>query len=113
LLGFYGLVATSNEELFWLLFAAQGVIFMTPYMGAIVAFMHARINDPDRERPFRIPGGKPVAWLVTILCFSCICMSVLLFMYVPGEGFDWPVVIGGITALALGEITLRYCEKRS
>ena len=114
LLGFYGLVATSNEELFWLLFAAQGVIFMTPYMGAIFAFMHARINDPDRERPFRIPGGKPVAWLVTVLCFSCICMSVLLFMYVPGEGFDWPVVIGGVTALALGEITLRYSEiKRS
>ena len=40
-------------------------------------------------------------------------MSVLLFMYLPGESFDWPVVIGGVTALALGEITLRYCEKRS
>ena len=34
LLGFYGLVATSNEELFWLLFAARSLIFMTPYLGA-------------------------------------------------------------------------------
>ena len=111
LLGFYGLVAESNEDLFWLLFAAQGVIFMTPYLGAVLAFMRARLKDGDRPRPFRVPGGQAVAWLVTVLCFSFICMSVLLFMYVPGEGFDWPVVIGSAIAFGLGEVALRSSEK--
>ncbi len=112
LLGFYGLVAESNEDLFWLLFAAQGVIFMTPYLGAILSFMFLRINDPERERPFRVPGGNAVAWLVTLLCFSFICMSIMLFMYIPGEGFDWPVVIGAAIAFLLGEMALRYSEYR-
>ncbi len=113
MLGIYGLVAESNEELFWMLFAAQGAIFLTPYIGAIVAFMHSRLNDRGAVRPFVIPGGLPFAWLLTVLCFSLLCLSVLLFMYVPGEGFDWPVVIGSVTALLIGELALRLSESRN
>ncbi len=111
-LGFYSAIADSNEELFWLLFAAQGVIFLTPYLGAVIAFLHARINDPDTPRPFRVPGGMPIAWLLTGLCFIMLLVSVVLFMYIPGEGFDWPVVIGSGVAFLLGEAALRYSEKK-
>jgi hypothetical protein len=31
-------------------------------------------------------------------------------MYVPGNGFDWPVVIGSLTCIALGEVAIRYAE---
>jgi amino acid transporter len=113
MLGIYGLVAESNEDLFWMLFAAQGAIFLTPYIGAVIAFIHSRLHDADAVRPYRIPGGMPVAWLVTVLCFSFLCLSVLLFVYVPGEGFDWPVVIGSGTALLIGEIALRYSERHT
>ena len=109
----YGLLAGSNEELFWELFAASAVIFLMPYVGAVAAFLRAREIDPDRERPFRVPGGMQFATLITVVCIGILVMSILLFMYVPGVGVDWPVLFGAVAAIALGEIAIRYAEHES
>jgi len=106
----YGAIAGSNEDLFWSLFAASAVLFMLPYIGAVAAFLRARKIDPDRERPFRVPGGHVLATIITVVCISILGVSVLLFMYVPGAGFDWPVVIGATVSILLGEIAIRYAE---
>jgi len=34
-------------------------------------------------------------------------------MYVPGSGFDWPVVIGATVPIGFGEIAIRYAEHES
>jgi amino acid transporter len=107
------LLAGSNEELFWELFAASAVIFLMPYVGAVAAFLRAREIDPDRERPFRVPGGMQFATLITVVCIGILVMSILLFMYVPGVGVDWPVLFGAVAAIALGEIAIRYAEHES
>ena len=106
----YGLMVASNEELFWKLFAASAVLFLCPYVGAVGAFLYARIYDAERPRPFRVPGGMFVARLITFVCIALLVSSIVLFMYVPGSGFDWPVVVGSGASIILGEIAIRYAE---
>jgi len=106
----YGAVAGSNEGLFWNLFAASAVLFLLPYVGAIAAFYRARKIDGDRERPFRVPGGQPMATAITIVCIGILFLSIILFMYVPGEGIDWIVVAGSAGSILLGEVAIRYAE---
>lgn len=106
----YGLMASSNEELFWQLFAASAVLFILPYIGAVAAFWHARRHDAGRPRPFRVPGGPLVASLITIVCIFLLLVTAVLFMYVPSEGFDWPVVIGSVGSILLGEVMILWSE---
>ena len=74
----YGLIATSNEDLFWDLFASSAVLFLLPYIGAIGAFLYMRVHDADRPRPFRVPGGMFFASLVTLVCIGLLLMTVLV-----------------------------------
>lgn len=109
----YGFLAGSNEDLFWSLFAFSGVIFFLPYIGMVLAFMRLRRRDPDHPRPFRVPGGTGFATLCGAICFSTLSLSAFLFMYTPGEGPQWPVIIGVVAMLGLGELIVRSSEKRT
>jgi amino acid transporter len=111
----YGLLASSNEDLFWNLFAASAVLFILPYIGVIAAFRYARSHDAERPRPFRVPGGNGLASVITVVCIGLLLMTALLFMYVPGTGFDWPVVTGAVVSILFGEamILLAEHQKRS
>jgi len=106
----YGLLAKSNEELFWRLFAASAVLFLLPYIGAVAAFMYARLHDADRARPYRVPGGNALAIPMTTICISLLLISIALLMYVPGQGFDWPVVGGAGVSILAGEIAIYWAE---
>jgi amino acid transporter len=106
----YGALAGSHEELFWKLFAASAVIYMLPYIAACLAFYRARFMYPDIERPYKAPGGNTMALLMTVVCSAILGLSIILFMYVPGEGLDWPVVVGSIVSILLGEVAIRYAE---
>lgn len=106
----YGFLAGSNEDLFWSLFAFSAVIFLLPYQGMFMAFIRTRVNDPDHPRPYRVPGGLGVARLFAWVCFAVLALSIVLFVYTPGEGVQWPVLIGVIVTLAIGEIVIRFAE---
>ncbi|MEH6584829.1 MAG: APC family permease [Halioglobus sp.] len=106
----YGFLAGSNEDLFWSLFAFSAVIFLLPYQGMFMAFLRARKNDPDHPRPYRVPGGTAIAKLFAWTCFAVLALAIVLFIYTPGEGIQWPVFIGVITTLAIGEIVIRFSE---
>ncbi len=107
----YGLQAESNAELFWMLLATSAVIYLMPYIGLCAAFFRARQVDADRPRPFRVAGGQGVAFILAHLCIVILAIMIFLFMYVPGEGFDWPVVAGSIASILLGEAAIRYAER--
>lgn len=107
----YGLLAGSNEELFWSLFAFSAVIFLIPYIVLVFAFVRMRYIDGDRHRPFRVPGGNTVATLLAVACALLLGLALLLFLYTPGSGVQWPVCIGAATVLAIGEIIIRATEK--
>ena len=107
----YGLVAGSNADLFWALFAFSAVIFLIPYIMLVFAFARMRTIDADRHRPYRVPGGDGVARLLSWLCGSLLILALVLFIYTPGSGIEWPVLTGAIVVLAIGEITIRITEK--
>ena len=106
----YGAIAGSNEDLFWSLFAASAVLFILPYIAVVGAFYRARQIDSERNRPFRVPGSNGVALGMSGLCIFLLLLTALLFMYIPGSGFDWPVVIGSVSCILMGEVAMRFAE---
>ncbi|MDH3621388.1 MAG: APC family permease [Gammaproteobacteria bacterium] len=107
----YGALAGSNEELFWNLFACSAVMFLLPYAGMVLSFARMRMVDPDRERPYRMPVGNRTGVTLAAYCAICIGISAVFLMYTPGEGFNWPVTIGVLVVMALGEVTIRLSEQ--
>lgn len=107
----YGALAATSEDLFWSLFAFSAVIFLLPYLGLMLAFVHARIHDPDRPRPFSVPGGTVAARGCAYLCFLLLASSIVLFVYVPGEGIQHPVLWGALGTLTIGELAIRWSER--
>lgn len=103
----YGRIATSNSDLFWSLFSFSAAIFMLPYIGLVVAFARLRIKDADAARPFKVPGGRPVAFLLTAMCVVTLVLSIALFLYVPGEGLQKATLVGVVVVLIIGEVLIR------
>jgi amino acid transporter len=108
----YGFLAKSNEDLFWSLFAFSAVIFLLPYLGMLSAFIKSRTFDAHRMRPYAVPGGYVVATVCAIVCMSTLSLSIVFFMYTPGEGVQWPVVIGASLMIAIGEVLIRMAERK-
>ncbi|BFM15656.1 APC family permease [Maricurvus nonylphenolicus] len=106
----YGFLVDSNEDLFWSLFAFSGVIFLLPYVGMLLAFIKLRLRDGEHYRPYKIPGNNTFASLLAVVCIAILILSITLFIYVPGEGVQWPVLIGTLFALLIGELAIRYAE---
>lgn len=106
----YGFLSGSNEDLFWSLFAFSAVIFLLPYQGMLLTFLKMRHVDADHPRPYRVPGGTGAAYLAAGLCIAILGLSIFLFLYTPGEGFDVAVVGGVLFTLAAGEIVIRFAE---
>jgi amino acid transporter len=106
----YGFLSGSNEDLFWSLFAFSAVIFLLPYEGMFLAFIRMRLQDPEHPRPYKVPGGIGIARVFAWICFLVLALSIVLFIYVPGEGIDWTVFSGVIVTLAIGEVVIRYAE---
>ena len=106
----YGFMSGSNEELFWSLFAFSAVIFLLPYQGMMLAFLKMRRVDAAHPRPYKVPGGTGTARLAASLCISILAISIFLFVYTPGSGFEWAVVGGVIVTLIIGEVVIRLAE---
>jgi amino acid transporter len=106
----YGLMAGSNEDLFWSLFSFSAVIFLLPYHGMLLAFVKMRVVDASHPRPYRVPGGQGTARALAWVCLSVLALSLVLFVYTPGEGMQWPVLAGVVITLALGEFVIRFAE---
>ncbi len=113
LLILYGFMSGSNEDLFWSLFAFSAVIFLLPYQGMLMAFVRMRVIDADHPRPYKIPGGTLVAALLAGTCMLVLALSIILFMYTPGEGWQWPVVGGVVFMLIVGELIIIFSEKHN
>ncbi len=108
----YGFLAESNGELFWDLFAFSAVIFLLPYLAMLAAYIRSRLVDVDRERPYALPAGRIVAIACAVICILTLTLSIVFFMYTPGEGIQWPVVFGAAALIGIGEVLIRYAELR-
>ncbi len=108
----YGYLSTSNEDLFWSLFAFSAVIFLLPYIGMLLAYIRSRHLDADVLRPYKVPGGNFVAIFLAGVCILVLTFSIVLFLYTPGEGLQFPVILGALMMIAIGEVLIRYSETK-
>ena len=103
----YGRLAQSNEDLFWTLFSFSAVIFMLPYVGMCFAFIALRVKAVNEPRPFKAPGGMPGAVMLAGACILVLCVTMFLFLFTPGEGFQYATLWGVLAVLAIGDVLLR------
>lgn len=102
----------TQDELFFAIFAASSVIFLMPYLFMFPAVVALRRKDPDRERPFRIPGGMPVLVAFATVTTAIIAGAILLFIWpeVPNAPAEWeytgPLLGVVLAALAVGEVII-------
>lgn len=111
----YGFMAGSAEDLFWTLFAFSSMVFLLPYLALFPAFLKLRKIDPERERPYRVPGGNGAATAMVVICMLFIIQAIVFFVWVPGEPIDWayaaPVLIGVVLTVIVGELLLKPAKK--
>lgn len=98
-----------SQDIFWSFFALNVVTLLMSYIPMFPAWLKLRKIDPDRERPYRVPGNKivrrlmvilPVLFLICSIIFSCIPLSTD-----PEELYaKIPLLIGVIIAIIIGEI---------
>lgn len=113
----YGIIAGSNDELFWTLFAFSSCIFLLPYLFMFPAFLRLRRIAPAEHRPFRVPGGAVLALIAAVIPTIFVIQAVILFIFpkaATGEiewSYSLPVLIGIVLTLAAGEVMVRRAVK--
>ena len=109
----YALFAQTSDDLFWSVFAFSSCIFLLPYLFMFPSYLKLRISDPETERPFRVPGGLGLQWVLSIICFMVIAQAVILFIFpeLIDMTVNWtysaPVLIGVILTVGIGEYLLK------
>jgi amino acid transporter len=64
-------------------------LIVLAYLMIYPAFLVIRYRYPRLERPFRVPGGRAVAWLVTVLATSWTLLATVCLLW-PGFGMADP-----------------------
>ncbi len=87
------------------------VMLLLSYLPVFPAFLKLRQTDPDRPRPFRVPGSAGLLRWMAYVPMALIALSVI-FTAIP-LSFDpdtlrsfLPITIGSAAAVALGEILI-------
>lgn len=68
-----------------------GLVISTTTISYIIIFpalIKLRKSHPHVERPYRIPGGMPMAWIVGGLCTFWAVLASIVLIY-PGFGTNW------------------------
>lgn len=107
-----------NEDIFWAFFALNVVALLAAYIMMFPAFLKLRRIDPDRERPFKVPGGPILIGLMTYVPMVLLIVT-LIFSAVPLNGSaaemseKIPILLGSILAVIIGEICINFARKHN
>ena len=84
------ILASSASNVFWMIFKLSGLCFLISYLLAFPAFLVLRYRQPERNRPYRLPGGALAAWAASAICFLVILAACILF-FKPSPSSQAPV----------------------
>lgn len=99
----------GDLDTFWTLFALNIVTLLISYIFMFPAFRKLRKTDPDRERPYRVPGKKGMINVMTFVPMILLIFAIVFCMlpYNEETGMlepDTTLIIGVVIAVVLGEI---------
>lgn len=108
----YGFMAESASDLFFTLLAFSSILFFMPYVIMFAAYIKLKNADSETKRPFKAPFGKALSVVGMIV----LAMSMVFFIWVPGQPFDVaygvPILVGLAITLVVGELMQRVLAKR-
>lgn len=98
-----------SKDLFWSFFALNIVTLLMAYLPLFPGFLKLRKIDPDRERPFKVAGGKGkltfMAYAPVVLLVISIIFCVVPLSLAPEElSTKIPLSIGVLVAVVIGEV---------
>ena len=109
---------SPDSSLFWSFFALNLVMFLLSYVMIFPAFLKLRRDDPERPRPFRVPGSPAFLKWLAYVPMGLILISIF-FTAVP-LSFDretlssfLPITIGSLASILIGEVLISAREKKS
>ena len=83
------LVVPGVQSVFWILSALLVQLYVLMYILLFLAAWQLRRTQPDKQRPFRVPGG----WVgITVVCLVGLALSLLVFV----AGFIRPASLNQI-----------------
>jgi glutamate:GABA antiporter len=112
----YGFLAKSAEDLFWSTFAFSSVVFLLPYFLLFASFLKLRRTEPDLLRPYKVPGGYPVAVVLSLICMAFIAQGIIFLIYKPGDftpAYAFSILGGVLVTIVIGEILVRASIRRT
>lgn len=97
----------GRPALVWLV-DAGGLGIVVAYAFVAWSFLKLRENEPDLERPYRVPNGRAVGWIALVLSIG------IAFLYLPFSPaallwpHEWMIVLGWVI---LGAIMLALATR--
>lgn len=111
-------VPSINTD-YWMLTALTTQIIVMMYILVFAAAIRLRYTEPDANRPYKIPGGKPGIWIVAGMGLVG-CTFGLIIGFVPPTGVQhWPTpiyiaaMIAGILISSLPPFIIEKIKKPS
>ena len=108
----YGFIAGSADDLFWGLFAFASFLLFVTYFFLLAAFIGLRKKFPDKPRPFKVPGGMPVAWAIVLTQGFVLLVSCVVFVFpditlgVIDINESGPTIVGIVCAVIVIEYSI-------
>jgi amino acid transporter len=62
-----------------MVFKLSGIVFLFSYLLVFPAFVILRRRQPDRPRPYRMPGGNGAGTVAAVVCWAFIAFACALF----------------------------------
>lgn len=107
----FAITQGAVDDLFWNLFAFSSVVFLLPYIVLMQVFAKLRTSDPDAVRPYRVPGGRVLTWLIAWIPTVLLVAATIFFVVNPFD-FSWEVtgsiLLGLVVTVVIQEI---FCAK--
>ena len=103
-------VLPSVESTFQILSQISNIMFLTMYMAMFAAAMRLRYTQPNKPRPFKIPGGNIGMWVIGIIGLAgAVIAGVLSFMPPPQISTGSPLIyVGLLLAGTLAEVAIPF-----
>ena len=95
-----GIAATAVMVLAFAITGGSGLKYFTVVLGLVIstttisyivifpALIKLRMSHPHVHRPYRVPGGMPMVWIVSGLCTFWAVVASIVLIY-PGLGTNW------------------------
>jgi amino acid transporter len=107
-------LSSNPSNVFWMIFKLSSLCLLLCYLMLFPAFLILRYKEPNRPRPYRLPGGMAGAWGATVVCTVFVFGTCLLFFKPsaptpssPNPGFEAALLaVETLVTLAVGLLFL-------